>query len=59
MKKTYMKPSMRNYRFETAPLLDASPTSLPIVEGQPTEWGAREDTFDDGWGDGWTDDAEY
>lgn len=55
MKKTYMKPSMRNYRFETTPLLDGSPTSLPIADGQPTEWGAREDTFDDGW----TDDAEY
>ena len=48
MKKTYMTPSMREHRI-LGPLvmLDASQTTIPVVQGEPTEWGAREDGFED------------
>lgn len=50
MRKTYIKPSLRNYRMMTPQLLDGSNT-LPVKEGEPDEWGAR--------GDGeWLDDDD-
>lgn len=42
MRKTYLKPSMRNYRMKTPQLLEGS-NNIPVKPGQPDEWGARGD----------------
>lgn len=48
MRKTYLKPSMRNYRMKTPQLLEGS-NNIPVKPGQPNEWGSRGDgvCFDD------------
>ena len=50
MRKTYLKPSMRNYRMKTPQLLEGS-NNIPVKPGQPNEWGAREEG-------GWLDDDD-
>lgn len=48
MRKTYLMPSMRNYRMKTPQLLEGS-NNIPVKPGQPGEWGSRggDDCFDD------------
>lgn len=50
MRKTYIKPSLKNYRMTTPQLLEGS-NKVPIVSGDPDEWGARGEG-------GWLDDDD-
>ena len=47
MKKTYINPELEVVKLQTMQMLAASKENVDLVEEVPTEWGAREFTFDE------------